>query len=98
MLNCNFIAEGCNGGWPLINGIFSQSFPLVGEKCAPYQASTLNSKCSDYSHCEARAEISDFYHIGGYYGGASELEMMKELRSKGPLSADFKTPFGFSFY
>jgi hypothetical protein len=70
----------------------------VGEKCAPYEASTLNTKCSDYSHCEARVEIADFYHIGGYYGGASELEMMKEIRSQGPISADFKTPFGFSFY
>jgi hypothetical protein len=24
--------------------------------------------------------------------------MMQEIRSKGPISADFKTPFGFAFY
>lgn len=98
ILSCNFIAEGCAGGWPLTNGIFAHSFPLVGEKCAPYQASTLKTKCSDYSHCQERVEIVDFYQIGGYYGGASELAMMLEIRSKGPISADFKTPLGFAFY
>lgn len=56
------------------------------------------TKCADYSHCEERVDIVDFYHVGGYYGGASELAMMQEIRSRGPISADFKTPFGFSFY
>ena len=58
----------------------------------------MNTKCSDYSHCQQRVEIEDFYHIGGYYGGATELAMMQEIRSKGPISADFKVPLGFSFY
>lgn len=37
-------------------------------------------------------------YIGGCYGAASELSMMKEIRARGPIVADIKVPLTFSFY
>ena len=34
----------------------------------------------------------------GYYGSGSELAMMKELRSRGPIVGDLNVPMGFSYY
>lgn len=36
--------------------------------------------------------------MGGYYGASSELAMMKEIRSRGPIVSDLDVPIGFSYY
>ena len=43
-----------------------------------------------------KAEKSSY--IGGYYGSATELQIMKEIRMRGPVSGDFEVPGTFSFY
>lgn len=42
--------------------------------------------------------ISDFYYIGGYYGASDEERMMKEIRARGPIVANFEPQDDFMFY
>ena len=34
----------------------------------------------------------------GFYGGVTEAVMMKEIRARGPIVADFDVPIGFAVY
>ena len=36
VLQCNFMTEGCNGGWGTHTGFFLEHFYTVDEDCAPY--------------------------------------------------------------
>ena len=98
MLNCNFFNEGCNGGWPILNGLFAESFWIPLESCAKYDAQTVKHTCSDFSHCEKAVSVEKSYYIGNYYGGSSESAMMREIRSRGPVVGDLDVPLGFSYY
>jgi Papain family cysteine protease len=82
----------------LLNGYFAEDFHLVSEACAPYKGFTVGLTCADYSHCEKVAKIEKSGYIGGLYGNSSELLMMKEIRCRGPIVADFDVPLSFSYY
>lgn len=36
LISCNYMTEGCEGGWAIFNGFFAENSNLVGESCAPY--------------------------------------------------------------
>ncbi len=98
VLSCNWMNEGCHGGWPINNGVFGKHFYIPDEKCAKYKADTLKPKCGDYAKCKPVAKVKEFYFVGGYYGNASELKMMQELRARGSIVSDFEPPMSFSVY
>jgi hypothetical protein len=45
-MTCNYLNEGCAGGWPHFNVYFAQNAHLVSEECAPYTAKSLGASCS----------------------------------------------------
>ena len=89
MMSCNFMNEGCHGGWGLFNGFFLENYYTTDEDCAPYKAVTNFGECPNYEHCPKVAKAGKTYYIGGHYGGMNELEMMKEVRANGPIYYDF---------
>lgn len=48
--------------------------------------------------CEPVVAVEKSHFIGGYYGGASEVAIMKEIMARGPVVTDFVVPMTFSFY
>ena len=36
LMMCNYMNEGCDGGWPFFHGFLSENGYLVTEECAPY--------------------------------------------------------------
>lgn len=44
-LQCNFLTEGCHGGWGLLAGMFLESYYTVDDNKAPYKASTPEHTC-----------------------------------------------------
>lgn len=36
VLSCNYLTEGCEGGWPHFNAYFAQNAHLTSNECAPY--------------------------------------------------------------
>ena len=49
LLNCNYMTEGCEGGWPHFNSYFAENGYMVEEQCAPYLGVTLGQHCSSFS-------------------------------------------------
>lgn len=57
LLTCNYMNEGCEGGWPHFNVFLAENGSLVSEECAPYKASTKDDMCSNYKKCEPISKI-----------------------------------------
>lgn len=36
LMTCNYMNEGCEGGWPHFNVFLAENGHLVTEECAPY--------------------------------------------------------------
>jgi hypothetical protein len=98
LMTCNYLNEGCEGGWSFFHGFLAQHGYMVSEKCAPYQAKTKDDHCSNYAHCKPVAKVNKSYFIGGAYGESSERKMMKELLRNGLVNGELNVPRIFSFY
>ena len=98
VIDCNYMNEGCDGGWPLLNGFFAEDFSIPTETCSAYKAFTFGNKCSDHQDCPGVVKIEKSGYIGGVYGSSTELLMMKELRARGPIVSDLAVPLSFSYY
>lgn len=98
LLSCNYLTEGCEGGWPHFHAYFAQNGHLVSEECAPYQASTKGVSCAQYQGCKPEARVQRSYDVGGGYGQSTEKLMMKEILRNGPLNTEFQAPSIFSTY
>ena len=94
-IDCNFLTEGCHGGWAYFDMLFLENYGAVEESCiadSDYKSSLSPEGCSKWSKCSYKASVEDTYYIGdGYYGGMSEQDMIKELRARGPITLDFNT-------
>jgi cathepsin C len=96
LISCSFYTEGCDGGYPTLLNKFIQEFGVVKDECMEYKGQGI--EC--HSECKSKEKIgvSDYYYIGGYYGATDEESMMKELRARGPVIADFKPDSEYLFY
>jgi len=88
-LTCNYMNEGCEGGWPHFNVFLGENGYFVGEDCAPYKGSTKDDKCSNYAKCDPVARVKESYLVGGGWGATTEKKMMKEILRNGPINGDF---------
>ena len=82
----------------MLAGLFGENYGLREDSCVSYKAKTGADRCHTHRDCPVIATIKDSYYVGGFYGKASELDMMKEIRSRGPIPADFNAPLSFSYY
>ena len=71
ILSCNFLVEGCDGGWPHLNAFFMEHAYMVSEQCAPYQQT--NDKCANYKKCQPKAKILRTEFVGNGFGEVSEV-------------------------
>ena len=99
VLSCNFLNEGCEGGWPHLNGYFMEHAHLVEESCAGYKASTKGQTCSKFSQCKPIAKVGATRKVGGFgLGQVTERDIQKELVRNGPLSVEFDATHLFQTY
>ena len=63
MLECNYLNEGCYGGWSIFNGYLAQNGHLVSEQCGPYKGTTKGDSCHTYEKCDPVAKVTDSYFI-----------------------------------
>ena len=67
-MSCNYLNEGCEGGWPIFNGYLAENGYLVSEECSPYLAQTESSKCSNYKACPPISTVKSSYFMNGGFG------------------------------
>ena len=98
-ISCNFYSEGCHGGYPVLVSKFFNEFEIVPEDCFKY--TQTNNKCEnvcDYSQNKKKYTVSKYGYLGGFYGGTSEADMMKEIRARGPIPGNIKVHWSFHYY
>lgn len=98
LMQCNYMNEGCDGGWSFFHGYMTENGHMVSEKCAPYMSKTKGLSCGQYKNCSTEAKVDKSYFIGGAYGESSEKKMMKEILHKGIVNGELNVPRVFSFY
>ena len=97
-MQCNYLNEGCDGGWSFFHGYLTENGHMVSEKCAPYQGKTKGIHCKDFAKCPPVSRVQHSYFVGGAYGESSEKKMMKEMMRNGILNGELNVPQVFSFY
>lgn len=98
LMQCNYLNEGCDGGWSFFHGYLAENAYLVTEKCVPYKAKTKGLTCNIAAKCPAYAKLNKAYFLGGAYGEVTEESMMKELLRNGPINGELQVPNTFSMY
>lgn len=88
-MTCNYMNEGCDGGWPHFNVFLAENGYLVSEECAPYKGSTKGDQCGNYEACQPVSKVQQSYFVGGGWGETSEKKMLKEILRNGPINGDF---------
>jgi len=98
MMTCNYMNEGCDGGWPFFHGYLAENGYMVTEECAPYKGKTKGDSCSNYAQCEPHSKIANTYFVGKGYGDSSEKKMMKEIMRNGIVNGELQCPKIFHMY
>lgn len=75
MMQCNYLTEGCSGGWAIMDGYLAETGGIVSEDCAPYLAKTKGHKCSDYRECPSLAKVKSSYQLDS----SDKLSIKREL-------------------
>lgn len=99
LVSCSFYTEGCEGGYPTLLNKFISEFNIVPQHCLQYQA--RDGPClltCDEASLKQKVTVADYYYVGGFYGASDEELMMKEIRARGPIIANFEPPYDFSYY
>ena len=61
-LSCNFYAEGCDGGFPILVGKFLSEFEIVPEECFKYTQTTNNCEnVCDYEQFPKKYVVSEYF-------------------------------------
>ncbi|XP_042234754.1 dipeptidyl peptidase 1-like [Homarus americanus] len=96
IVSCTSLAQGCNGGYDyLIAGRYGQDQGVVAEDCNPYTGN--EDPCATNTSC-ARMYVSEYVHVGGYYGACNEATMLEALVTSGPVSVSFEVYDDFRHY
>ena len=99
LLSCNYMNEGCDGGWPIFNGYFTENGYMISESCGPYKGKTKGVTCSQYEHCQPIAKVHSSYFLGGGFGQYQRAsQIQKEILRNGPVIANMETPKYFKYY
>nr|XP_003219399.1 PREDICTED: dipeptidyl peptidase 1 [Anolis carolinensis] len=96
VVSCSQYSQGCDGGFPyLIAGKYAQDFGVVEEDCFPYTAT--DSPCN-FTHSCYHYYATNYYYVGGFYGGCNEALMKLELVKHGPMAVAFEVYSDFMHY
>lgn len=98
IMTCNYLTEGCDGGWAIFDGFFAEQGGIPTEKCAPYTAKTKGARCSDFKSCEPHTLIKSSYYVNGYNFDPTEMQIRKEILMNGPVTTEFKADEDFQLY
>jgi len=87
VLKCSEYSQGCHGGYAELVGKYVQDF---GAKLK----GTDGNKCHKD---DAKVRATDYYYVGGYYGGNTATKMQHEIHKHGPVVVGFNTN-GWSYH
>jgi hypothetical protein len=90
------IIAACDGGFPYLVGKYGQDFGFLEESCLPYQPH--RAECSWQCKQPTIWYTTNYNYVGGAYGKCSEVAMMKEIQTNGPVIVGFNAPQDLFWY
>jgi len=99
-LMCSEYSQGCSGGYAFLTSKWSHDVGLVPDSCSGYSGEA-GGQCGlqcDINLLEKRWRADNYHYVGGYYGGASEPEIIHELTTGGPVVASFEPKNDLMYY
>jgi len=98
-LYCAEYNQGCDGGYAFLASKWSADVGLVPATCARYAEHGqcgIDPQCLNDMGTHFRADKHRY--VGGFYGGANEADMMREVVEKGPLVVSFEPKNDLMYY
>ncbi|XP_068228280.1 dipeptidyl peptidase 1-like [Palaemon carinicauda] len=96
MVSCTYLDQGCFGGFDyLVAGRYAMEQGVVSESENPYLGK--DAPCTT-SKTAKRTYVSNYKHVGGYYGACNEATMMEAIVHRGPVSVSFQVYSDFHPY
>lgn len=86
LLVCNYLTDGCQGGWTSYHGFFTENAHLTTEECAPYKGKTNGDHCGNYEKCPPIARNNKTYYVGDYHLRLTQEQIQQELLMHGPVT------------
>lgn len=85
VLDCDRYNQGCAGGYPYLVQKYTRDFGLTSSgKCAK-SAEELQELGDEAVDHQPFVRVTDYGYIGGYYGGSTTSQMMREIYTNGPI-------------
>jgi hypothetical protein len=63
--------EGCEGGWPHMNGFFNEHAYHISEECLNYEGKTKGVTCSESKQCKPHSKVLATNFVGSGWGEVS---------------------------
>jgi len=99
VLECSYMNQGCNGGYPYLVAKFASEFDLVPKSCSRSQKAQKGGCGScDISKLDETYRVASYKFVGGAYGKTNEREMMLEVMNNGPITTSFEPSSEFMYY
>lgn len=98
-LYCAEYNQGCDGGYAFLTSKWSEDLGMIPATCARYTTKgscTIDPACVNQMGTRLRA--ANHRYVGGYYGGASEDAMMRDLVENGPLVVSLEPKNDLMYY
>lgn len=98
-LYCAEYNQGCDGGYAFLASKWSRDVGLVPATCARYEE---HGQCGIDPAClngmGQRFRADNHRYVGGFYGGANEQDMMREVVKNGPFVVSFEPKNDIMYY
>jgi cathepsin C len=96
-LYCSEYNQGCDGGYAFLTSKWSEDVGLIPATCARYTSSgQCEITCSEEEMGE-KLRATNHHYVGGYYGGATAAEIMRELQN-GPVVVSLEPKSDLMYY
>ena len=102
VVSCSAYSQGCDGGFAYLVAKYAEDWGVATDPCFPYEAGIVGDaqpacakQCADASQAW---RATNYRYVGGYFGNCSEVAMMRELVSSGPLAVGITVPASFEAY
>lgn len=90
-------SQACDGGFDYLVGKYGEDYGIVSNDDFPYSGS-VQSCSKKAAHPKYVQHVTNYTHVGGYYGACSAAKMMQEIYTNGPVSISMEWSGDLMYY
>merc|ERR1711934_64487 len=109
VLRCNRYSQSCAGGFPFLVEKYANDFGLTKDGTCAKSQEELDARKKDLGEGEestqeagtngnAYIRVKEFGYVGGYYGGTTSAQIMREVYDNGPVAVGLNGGYELMHY